>query len=355
MNIRAVAVVAWIGVPVSAVAGPDLESLPSYIPKQSVSGVIRNFGSPLAGVLKLWEDEFVRYQPNIRFEDQLQSSDAAIGGLMAGVADLAPMGREGSLNEFLGFYEMFKHDLVSMTVATGAHDIAGRTYCLVVYAHKDNPLTKLSLQEVDGIFGAERTGGYRGYKWMPQAARGPEANIRTWGQLGLTGEWADHTINTYGYADTGMRSFFELTVFGGGSKWNPNYREYVETGTKMVADESLTIHRMLAELSQDRYGIGWTGLPQARDFPQVRPLALAARKGGAYLPPTRENVQNRTYPLTRSIFIHIKRGPGKPYEPKLKEFLTFILSRQGQEVVARHNVYLPLTAEVVHEERKKLE
>ena len=338
----------------------DLSDLPAYRAEQKVSGVIRNYGIDYAGTLQRWEEGFRAQQPGVRFDDKFPGSDAAIiGGLVSGAADLATNGREPVLIECLAFTEAFGHDLTQITVATGAADIKGRTWSLVIYVHRDNPLTRLTLAQLDGIFGAERTGGYAGYKWMPQAGRGPEKNIRTWGQLGLTGEWADKPIHTYGYAFTGMANFFQQVVFQGGDKWNPNYRQYVEAG-KMVADgpvgETGSIQHMLTEeLARDRFGIAWTGLPQAAGVPQVKALAIAATAAGPYVEPSRRTVRDRTYPLTRSVFIQLNRLPGQPLDPKLREFLRYILSREGQQAVADNGNYLPLTAAAVREQLAQLE
>lgn len=337
----------------------DLSSLPPYQPEQQVSGVIRNFGSNFGGLVKAWETGFLKHQPNIHFEDKLPTSDAAIGGLVSGVADLAPSGREPIINEYLSFYETFDYNPLEITVASGSYDVKGMTWGLVIFVNKENPISKLSLKQLDGIFGAERTGGWKGLIWSPEVARSEKENIRTWGQLGLTGEWADTPIVTYGYAPSGMSAFFELNVFHGGTKWNPSFREYVETGGREVAHTdlgpSVTIEHMLGELAKNRYGIAFTGMQYGRRVRDIRPLALAARDGGPYVEPTKENFQNRSYPLARSIFMYLNRPPGKPVDSKLKEFLRYILSREGQQDVAGTGAYLPLTAETVREQLGKLQ
>src|SRR5215813_1428287 len=304
----------------------DLSSLPEYKPETKVTGVIRNYGTPLAGLVKVWEEGFRKFHPEARFDDKFPTSEGGIGALITGVADIGTGGREPVLNEYLGFNEAFNYDLTEITVGAGAYDIKGRTWALVVFVNKDNPNTKLTMKQLDGIFGAARTGGYDGYRWMPQYARTAKDDIRAWGQLGLTGEWADKPIQTYGYANTGMTNFFQLRVFHGGDKWNPNYRQYVEAETKMVTDEANSSYHMLAELAKDKYGIAWCGIPHARKFPELRlkPVALAAKEGGPYVLPSRETVQNRTYPLARSIFMYINRKPGQPLDPKVKEFLRYI-------------------------------
>jgi phosphate transport system substrate-binding protein len=321
-----------------------LEDLQQYVPEQLVSGVIRNSGSSLNGLMKLWEDGFRKYQPGISFQDDLRSGDAAIGALEAGAADLAPNGREPVLTEYLSFAEVFQNDgPFQVIVGTGSYDVIGRTWAEVIYVRKDNPISKLTMKQLDGIFGAGRTGRYLGYKWIAETDRGTKENIRTWGQLGVTGDWANKPIHTYGYAPTGMSNFFELKVFHGGTKWNENYRQYVETGAKQATSHEGTADQMLEDLSNDKYGIGWAGVAHAEGKPRLKAIALADSDGGPYILCTKETVRQRTYPLTRSIYIQMNRPPNSAIDPKLKEFLRYVLSRQGQQIIAEQGEYLPLT------------
>jgi phosphate transport system substrate-binding protein len=338
----------------------NLTGLPSYQPEQRVSGTIRSFGFSLGGMMPIWEEAFRRYHPEIRFDDKFPSGDVAIAGLVSGVSDLGPQGRELVLTENLAFYETYGYYPTDITVMTGAYDVDGMACGLVVYVNKDNPISKLTMKQLDGIFGSERVAGLRGFKWTLEAGRSAKDDVRTWGQLGLTGEWADKPIHTYGHGPGGTANFFELKVLNGSDKWNPNYQGYVETGSKMIADNDKAqlggLQHMLAdELAKDKYGIAWTVIPQARKVPGLRPLALAARDGGPYIEPSRETFQNRTYPLTRSIYIYLNRKPGQSIDLRVKEFLRYVLSREGQEAVEHAGKYLPLTAEVVREQLKKLE
>jgi phosphate transport system substrate-binding protein len=345
----------------SVAAEARLLDLPQYKPEQIVTGTIRNFGFGLGGVLKLWEEGFQKIHPGIRFDDRLPTSDAAMPALVTGVTDLAPDGGEATLTENLSFFETYGYTVTDITVASGAFDVEGKSNGPVIFVHKDNPITRLTIKQLDGIFGAERTAGMRGFKWSPSDARGAEQNIRTWGQLGLTGEWADKPIQTYGHAPSGTARFFQWKVLQNGDKWNPNFREYVESGSKMIADEDraeqrLGLQYMLKnELANNRYGIAWTVMPQAQGISDVKPVAIASRDGGAYVMPSKQSFQDRTYPLVRSIYIFLNRPPGKPLDPKLKEFLRYVLSREGQETVDRNGSYLPLSAAVVREQLQKLD
>jgi phosphate transport system substrate-binding protein len=336
-------------------------AFPAYRPQAAVSGTIRNFGSGLGGLIQLWERGFAKVQPAVRFDDHLPTSDAAIPALVTGVADLAPDGGEATLSESLSFFEVHGYAPSDVVVATGAFDVEGRSNGVVVFVHKDNPIGRLTIAQLDGIFGAGRTAGMRGFKWTPSDARGADGDIRTWGQLGLTGEWADKPIQTYGHAPSGTARFFQAAVLKNGDKWNPNFREFVETGSKMIADEDRAeqrlglVHMLRDELASDRYGIAWTVMPQAKGIAGIKPIALAPRQGGPYVFPARETFQDRTYPLARSIHIFLDRAPGRPLEPRLREFLRFILSREGQDIVGRDGGYLPLTAAAALEQLTKLD
>src|ERR1700737_513026 len=168
---RLLMLLAVLGLATVSVRPQNLESLSPYKPDQKITGVIRLYGTPLAGLVKVWEDGFRKYHPEARFDDSFPTSEGGISALITGVADIGTGGREPVLNEFLGFNEAFKYDLTDITVGTGAYDIKGRTWALVIFVNKDNPLTKLTMKQVDGIFGAARTGGYSGYRWMLQSAR----------------------------------------------------------------------------------------------------------------------------------------------------------------------------------------
>ena len=335
----------------------NLDSLPQYHPEQKVAGTIRSWGNDaMADLMKYWEEGFHKYHPDVRFEDTLQSTALAVPALCTGVADLGVMGREIWPIEVLAYQRVYKNPPLTVTVATGTYNVENKTWALVVFVHKDNPISKLTMKQLDGIFGSERSGGWDDQKvnWLPEKGRGPEQDIRTWGQLGLSGEWKDKPIHVYGFDLTrsGFSFAFAEKVFRGGDKWNASLKELVAfnkpDGTPAAAPPQVT-----EALGQDRYGIAYDSI--LCKTPLVKPIAVALNGGGPYIEPTKENVQNRTYPLIRSVFIHAKRAPGKPLDPPVREFLSFILSREGQQAVVREGDYLPLTAEAVREQLRKLE
>ena len=335
-------------------------TLPPYRPRRQVSGTIRNVGFGLGGVLGEWEHAFRRVQPGVQFEDRLKTSDAAIPALVSGISDLGPDGGEPSLTEALAFYETYGYDVTPVVVASGAYDVEGHSNGIVVYVNERNPLTRLTLAQLDGIFGEQRTGALDGFKWNVAGARGPGSDIRTWAQLGIGGAWAAQPIQTYGYAPTGTARFFQLRVLHNSDKWNPNYREYVDTGSKMIGADDPQQHGGLAhmlrdELAHDPYGVAWAVAPAAHGIPGIKAIALARDERGPYVMPSRASFADRSYPLVRNIYIYVNRAPQHAVEPRLAEFLRFILSRDGQAIVERDAGYLPLTPEIVERQLSQLE
>jgi phosphate transport system substrate-binding protein len=77
----------------------------------------------------------------------------------------------------------------------------------------------------------------------------------------------------------------------------------------------------------------------------VKAIALSAKDGQPAYEPNYENVLTGKYPLGRLLYLYVAKEPNKPLPPLVKEFLTFVLSKEGQEVVVKDG-YLPLTAAV---------
>ena len=310
------------------------------------SGILKVAGADLHGLLKSWADGFERKNPDVHVVIDPDGSDAAIGSIEQSTAQIAVLGRELELSEYLGFYETWGYNPTEITVASGTLETPGATWAPVVFVNRDNPIKGLTLAELDCIFGAARTGAYVGFEWHPELARSADKDLRDWGQLGLD-DWAGKPITTYGYASGGMAHFFESVVFNGGTKWAESYHEYVENGTKILrpGQESSGILAMFADLGRDRYGIGWAGIPQLRkasDPAGVRIVPIARTAGEKYIAPTPETVANRTYPLTRSIYFVLARAPGTAVSPAAKAFVEYVLGPDGQAAVTQQAVYFAL-------------
>jgi phosphate transport system substrate-binding protein len=338
----------------------DLSGLPAYKPARKVSGTIRMWGanyftdSPLAGY---WEQEFRKWHPDVKFDFHLHTSQHAIQSLIFGISDVSPLGRQITNAERLAFQREFNYQPLGIVAVTGSYTLSGWNPAIGVYVHKDNPISRLSLKQLDCIFGAERSGGWTALEWDESVARGPECNIRTWGQIGLEGVWRDQPIKIFGYTlKYNFPDEFHTRVFQGGFKWNERLREFAN---KTNADGTIYLagQQMLDELSKDKYAIAYVagGISMTTPRHQVKPVALAYKDGGPYVDLTIENVQNRTYPMYADVFFFMNREPGKALDPKVREFARYVLSREGQAQVIRDGKYLPLTAEVAREQLKLLD
>ncbi len=338
----------------------DLSDLPAYKPEQIVSGMIRLWGSnyftdsPLA---EWWAKEFQKFHPDAKFDFHLKTTLHAIPGLIMGVSDIGPMGRQITFPEMLSFQREFNRMPTGIVAVTGSYNVSGWNPPVGVYLNSKNPLSKLSLEQLDGIFGAERSGAWRDLTWDKSLARGPEKNIRRWGQLGLTGEWADKPIHVYGYnLQFNFPQEIESRAFGGISKkWNEQLREYDNT---VLPDGKLKLagQLMLEDLAKDPLGVAYVAGGEAWVTPEVKTMELSVKTGGPAYALTIDNVRERTYPLYADVFFWINRDPAKgATDPKVREFIRFVLSRDGQELVQKDGKYLPLTAAMVAEGRKKLD
>jgi phosphate transport system substrate-binding protein len=182
---------------------------------------------------------------------------------------------------------------------------------------------------------------------------GTEGPIRKWEQLGVTGKWANQPIHVYGYNfDTGMAGFFRLSVLKDSYKWNPELKDF-DNGRDAKGEVINAGVYILEALAKDPYGIAFANVQYAN--PEVKSIALAAGDSGPYIEPTQENVWRRAYPITRFTCVVMNRQPGKPIEPRVKEFVRYILSRDGMQAVVKDGSYLPLTRQLIEEQSRKLE
>jgi len=337
----------------------DLSGLPHYVPKAQVSGAIRIWGSNYItdGMLGgYWEDAFRAFQPGVTFTWHMKTTLAAVPSLVFGVSDLG-IGRKITFAELEMYQRYADRDPLEVSIATGAYDVPGWNPGFGIVVNRANPLSKITLAQLDGVFGAERTGGWEGTSWRPQWARGPQPNIRTWGQLGLTGAWANKTIHVYGL-NLRYHQATEMSdkLLRGSDKWNEHLRIYANFVSKKGALE----RGLNEDLANDPLGIAYVAAPTTNlgregGSPALKILAVAARDGSPYVPYTLDTEQNRTYPLFDEIFAYANAAPGAPLDPKVLEFLRFIVSQEGQAAVMRDGKYLPLTADVAKTQLAKLD
>lgn len=335
----------------------DLSDMPRYVPKRRLHGTLRIWGNNYLKDGQLgayWQEGFKKVQPGITIEYHLPTAAMGIPALAAGVADLG-MSNKASLTDLLSFEQVFHHPVSAVEVATGSYDVYGWAPPAIIVVNRDNPLTRISLKQLDGVFGGARTGGYEGSVWHTEYpySRGPEQNIRTWGQLGLTGEWADKPIHVGGQnLRAGASLTFSDQVLHGSDQYVENYHavtNYIMPDGK-VNSWSMQARRAIA---QDRYAL--YAVSPVSIGPELKELDVQGADGGPYVHRTLETVHDRTYPMYRKQLFYFNRNPGAPVDPKVDEFLHYVLSREGQDAIQREGRYVPLTGALVREQLKKLE
>ncbi|MDE2486075.1 MAG: hypothetical protein KGO51_01640 [Alphaproteobacteria bacterium] len=309
-----------------------VDRLPAYRPAAQVSGLVRlwGHGSPthdfLGDLVKVWMAGFQRRQPGVRFGYQLYGTASAVGALYTGAGDIAILGEEISPDAVRAFTRARGYAPTDISIATGSVDVDFFDYAHMIFVHRDNPLTRLSVPQLEGIFGED-------HRLRPR-------NLRLWGDLGLAGDWAERPIHPYGWkVDEDFGLFFRERVLGGSHRWNPAITEF-STSTSADGRKSDRGQKIVDAVGADRFGVGISNVRfKNRD---VKPLALSWKDGGPACMATPETLISQAYPLVRIIPAIVDRAPGRPLAPPVRELLRYILSREGQQALIDASRYLPL-------------
>lgn len=293
-------------IPASATVEID-PALASYKPVSGISGNLDSIGSDtLNNLMTLWAEAFQAIYPNVNIQIEGKGSSTAPPALIEGTAQLGPMSREMKPTEEDKFEQRFGYKPVAIPVSIDA---------LAVYVHKDNPLTHLTLTQVDSLFSNTfKRGG---------------SSIDNWGQLGMAADWAQHGVSIYGRnSASGTYGFFKEVALKKGD-FKPTVKE--QPGSSAVVQG----------ISSDIYGIGYSGIGYRTSG--VKVLALGESED-AIFDASYENCLNQDYPLARFLYIYVNKSPVGQLDPLTLEFLKFVLSREGQEIVIKDG-YFPLTAD----------
>ena len=212
----------------------DVNAAAPYQPSADLKGSLRILGSELKGAVELLAERFVEFHPEVRVAtSHIPSSEGGIAGLYLGVSDLAPMGDDAKITDLMPFYNTFGYLPTEISVATGGYEKRGSLFAWAIVVNADNPLESISVEEIKRVFGGQRTGGWEiidnNYRFTAKHALTSAELIRYWGQLGLEGEHADREIETFGYASPGFATSIQRHLLHWSKKWNPNFREFVES------------------------------------------------------------------------------------------------------------------------------
>ncbi len=290
-----------------------------YTRVSGVSGNVNSIGSDtLNNLMTLWAEGFRKQYPNVKIQIEGKGSSTAPPALIEGTAQLGPMSRKMKGKEMDDFEAKFGYKPTAFPVAIDA---------LAVYVNKDNPIPGMSVAQVDAAFSKTRRQGYK-------------HDITTWGNLGLSGPYTEMPISLYGRnSASGTYGFFKEKVLQNG-----DYRDQVKEQPGSAS--------VVQGVTEDRAGMGYSGIGYRTSG--VRAIPLAMKDGEDLVEPTFANASKGTYPLARFLFVYVNKAPNTPLSPIVKEFLNFVYSREGQNVVIKDG-YFPLSADLIAKQRGNFE
>ncbi|WP_142850051.1 PstS family phosphate ABC transporter substrate-binding protein [Telmatospirillum sp. J64-1] len=291
-------------------------ALPDYQPVSGVSGNLKSIGSDsLNNLMALWAEGYSAVYPNVKIEIEGKGSGTAPPALIAGTAQFGPMSRPMKSNEIDDFEKKYGYKPTPIRSAIDA---------LAVFVHKDNPIECLTLQQLDAIFSKTRQGGL-------------DQDITTWGDLGMTGEWASQPISMYGRnSASGTYGYFkEVALFNG------DYKDSVK--------EQPGSSTVIQGIASDKYGIGYSGV--GYKTADVRSVPLAAAPGEPCYDATDVNAVSGDYPIARFLYIYVNKNPNEALDPLRGEFIKYVYSKQGQEAVVKDG-YFPVSHELANDDLK---
>ncbi len=301
-----------------AASAMDLDpALPSYQKISGVSGSLKSVGSDtLNNLMTYWAEGFRATYPGVKISIEGKGSSTAPPALIEGAAQFGPMSREMKSKEITDFEKKFGYKPSVVRVAVDS---------LAVFVNKDNPITSLSLQQLDGIFSKTRKSGVK--------------NIKTWGDVGLTGEWSDKPISIYGRnSASGTYAYFkEIALFHG---------DYKDTVKEQPGSSAV-----VQGVANDKYAIGYSGV--GYKTPDVRIVPLAAKEGAKGYEANAANAYDGNYPLARFLYIYFNKKPNEPLNPLMAQFLRYVFSKQGQMIVIKDGFY-PVSKALADEDLGKV-
>jgi phosphate transport system substrate-binding protein len=293
-------------------------ALPSYKKTSGISGNLSCIGSDtMSNLMTYWAEEFKKIYPSVNIQIEGKGSSTAPPALITRTAQFGPMSRSMKDTEIDQFENTFGYKPIAFRAAIDA---------VAVYVNKDNPLRRISMKELDAVFSSTRRGRHGN-------------DITKWGQLGLTGVWKHRPISLYGRnSASGTYGYFkEHALFKGDFK----------STVKEQPGSAAVVHGVAGDLS----AIGYSGIGYVTSG--VRWVLLSSRGNEDAVAPNLMSVLDGKYPLSRFLLVYVNKKPDKPFDPLVKEFLRFMFSREGQQIVMKYG-YMPVPARIAREELAKL-
>jgi phosphate transport system substrate-binding protein len=268
---------------------------PGGAPSQS----IQNIGSDtMVNLAQAWAEEYAKVDPAISVEVSGGGSGVGVAALINGTAEIANSSRKLEPGEVEKAKQKNGQEPKEFLVGYDG---------LAVYVHKDNPITEISLEELSDIY---REGG----------------TLDKWSALGvksIPGAKGDDIIRVSRQNNSGTYAYFQETVVGKKHDFKPGSMDM--NGSKDVVEL----------VGKTPGAIGYSGLGYAT--PAVKVLKVSKKKGEPHVTPSVATVLDKTYPISRPMFMYT---PGEP-SGAVKKYLDWIHSEAGQKIV-EHTGYVPL-------------
>jgi len=292
-------------------------TLPSYLPQEEVSGTLTiSVAETMKPLVRTWLNAVTTRHPKLKATVAAEKSGNGLDALLEHRTEAAAIPRRMTAREIAEFVKEYGYEPTEVQIAGDA---------LAIYVHKDNPVTGLSLEELDAMFCHERR-------------RGVLYDIDTWGLVGVMDEWFEAPVQLYGRNGTSATSaFFREEVCKQGS----------------LLPQLVDAHgsaSVVLDVGADIHGIGFGAVGYTTTM--VKQVPIASVKGGRYIEPTRETLRDRSYPLQRNLYLYIAKPPKTPPTQPSAELVRYVLSQQGQQV-ALNLGYIPLPSEEVTRLRAK--
>jgi len=300
---------------VGQVAAIELDpALSDYKKVSGVEGSLKSIGSDtLNNLMTLWAEGFNKEYPNVKIEIEGKGSSTAPAALIAGTAQFGPMSRPMKAGELDDFEKKYGYKPTLLRTAVDA---------LAVFVHKDNPIKCMSLQQIDAAYSKTRK-------------RGLKNDITTWGQLGVTGEWADKPISLYGRnSASGTYGYFKEVAMADG--------DYKDTVKEQPGSSAV-----VQGVASDKFGLGYSGV--GYKTADVKAIQVSGKDGDTCHEASPEEAYAGNYPITRFLYVYVNKNPGRSLDPLRGEFIKYVLSKQGQQVVLKDGYY-PLPAAIATED-----